>query len=102
MVGRICLLNFIPAINEIYTLTVTKGQTYTATETLKPVALIDEIIQNDKAVGNNIEIKTYFNDPANESNYYLYNYSYSNQVLQNFYVDEDTFIKEINFLYLTK
>jgi hypothetical protein len=30
-------------------LTVTsKGQTYTATETLKPVALIDEIIQNDK------------------------------------------------------
>jgi energy-converting hydrogenase Eha subunit F len=40
---------FVHPINEIYTLTVTsKGQTYTATETLKPVALIDEIIQNDK------------------------------------------------------
>jgi hypothetical protein len=49
MVGRICLLNL--SINEIYTLTVTsKGQTYTATETLKPVALIDEIIQNDKGL----------------------------------------------------
>jgi hypothetical protein len=44
MVGEYVCSNFIPAINEIYTLTVTsKGQTYTATETLKPVALIDEI-----------------------------------------------------------
>ncbi|MFT5252442.1 MAG: hypothetical protein ACI87N_001452 [Flavobacteriales bacterium] len=91
--GEYVCSNFIPVINDEYTLTVTsKGQKYTATETLKSVAPIVEIIQNDKGgfTGNNIEIKTYFNDPANESNYYLYNYSYSSQVLQNYYVDEDT------------
>jgi len=98
--GEYVCTNFIPVINEKYTLTVTSnGQTYTATEVLKSVAPITEVIQNDKGgfTGNNIEIKTYFNDPANESNFYLYNYSYSSQVLQNFYVDEDTFYQGNRF-----
>lgn len=103
--GEYVCSNFIPAINEVYTLTVTsKGQTYIATEILKPVAPIVEIIQNDKGgfTGNNIEIKTYFNDPANESNYYLYNYSYSNQVLQSYYVDEDTFYQGNKFFSISQ
>jgi hypothetical protein len=98
--GEYVCINFLPKLNETYTLTVTSnGQTYTATEALKSVAPIVEIIQNDKGgfTGNNIEIKTYFNDPANESNFYLYNYSYSSQVLQNFYVDEDTFYQGNRF-----
>ena len=98
--GEYVCNNFIPQINETYTLTViSNGQTYTATEALKSVAPIVEIIQNDKGgfTGNTIEIKTYFNDPANDSNFYLYNYSYSSQILQNFYVDEDTFYQGNRF-----
>lgn len=98
--GEYVCANFTPVLNETYTLSVTsKGQTYIASETLKSVAPIVEIIQNDQGgfTGNNIEIKTYFNDPANESNYYLYNYSYSSQILQNYYVDEDVFYQGNRF-----
>jgi hypothetical protein len=88
----------IPAINEIYTLTVTSKDKLTQQLKLKPVALIDEIIQNDKAdlLETTLKSKLILMIQLT-SKYYLYNYSYSNQVLQNFYVDEDTFIKEINF-----
>jgi hypothetical protein len=98
--GEYVCTDFIPVINERYTLTVvSNNQTYSATETLKSVAPITEIIQDDKGgfTGDNIEIKTYFNDPPNENNYYLYNYNYSSQVLQNFYVDEDVFYQGNRF-----
>jgi hypothetical protein len=39
---------FYPSNKRNIHMVTSKGQTYTATETLKPVALIDEIIQNDK------------------------------------------------------
>ncbi|MFT5647694.1 MAG: hypothetical protein ACI976_002388, partial [Aureispira sp.] len=70
--------NFIPVINEVYTLTIiNNGNTYTAAETLKSVAPISEIIQNNDGgfTGKNIEIKAYYTDPANETNYYLYKYN---------------------------
>jgi len=92
--------NFIAVLNETYTLTIiNKGNTYTAVETLKPVAPISEIIQNNEGgfTGKDIEIKTYYTDPANETNYYLYNYHYSNQVKQNYYADEDTFFQGNKF-----
>ena len=92
--------NFIPAINEAYTLTIiNKGETYTAIETLKSVAPISEIIQNNKGgfTGTDVEIKTYYTDPANESNFYLYQYNYSNAAKQNFYADEDTFFQGNKF-----
>lgn len=92
--------NFMPVINEPYTLTIiNKGNTYTAAETLKSVAPISEIIQNNEGgfTGKDIEIKTYYTDPANETNYYLYKYNYSNQVIQNFYADEDTFFQGNKF-----
>lgn len=98
--GEYVCTNFRPVINETYTLTViSNNQIYTASEKLQSVASITEIIQNDKGgfTGNDIEIKTYFNDPANEDNYYLYNYNYSNEVLQNFYVDEDAFYQGNRF-----
>ncbi|WP_367768250.1 DUF4249 domain-containing protein [Flavobacterium sp. WC2421] len=94
--GEYICTNFIPKIDETYTLTILNGgQTYHATETMKSIAPISEIIQNNEGgfTGNNIEIKTYYTDPANETNYYLYKYSYSNQVTQNFYTDEDTFFQ---------
>ncbi|HEY4618907.1 MAG TPA: DUF4249 domain-containing protein [Flavobacterium sp.] len=97
--------NFKPIINEAYTLTITNsGNTYTATETLKPVASISEVIQNNEGgfTGNEIEIKTYFTDPVNESNYYLYQYSYSNQLKHNIYADEDTFFQGNEFFSISQ
>jgi Domain of unknown function (DUF4249) len=92
--GEYVCNNFIPVINESYTLTViNEGETYKASETLKSVASITEIIQNNEGgfTGKNIEIKSYYTDPINKPNYYLYKYIYSNQVKSNFYVDPDEF-----------
>jgi hypothetical protein len=97
--------NFNPKINELYTLTVINGnETYQATETLKSVAPITEIIQNNAGgfTGKDVEIKTYYIDPDNESNYYLYQYRYSNQVTQNYYTDEDTFFQGNTFFSISQ
>ena len=96
---------FIPILNETYTLTVvSNGNTYTATETLKPVAPITKIVQNDKGgfTGTDVEIKTFYQDPAGETNYYLYKYAYSNQVKSNFYVDQDEFINGNEFFSISQ
>ena len=97
--------NFIPVLNEVYTLTIiSNGSTYNAKESLKSVAPITEIIQNNNGgfTGNTIEIKTYYNDPANEPNYYLYKYIYSNQVKTNFYVDQDEFFNGNKFFSISQ
>lgn len=103
--GEYICTNFIPKIDETYTLTIQNGsQTYQAKETLKAIAPINEIVQNNEGgfTGNNIEIKTYYTDPDNETNYYLYKYSYSNQVTQNFYTDEDTFFQGNTFFSISQ
>ena len=103
--GEYLCTNFIPVLNQTYTLTIiSKGATYTATETLKPVASITDIIQNNQGgfTGDKVEIKTYYNDPADETNYYLYKYTYSNQVKSNFYVDHDEFFDGNRFFSLSQ
>lgn len=103
--GEYICNDFIPVINETYTLTViSEGNTYTATETLKSVAPITEIVQNNEGgfTGKDIEIKTYFNDPADEPNYYLYKYVYSNQVKSNYYVDDDEFFNGNEFFSISQ
>lgn len=103
--GEYACTNFIPVINETYTLTVTRdGNTYSATETLKPVTPITKIIQNNTGgfSGNEIEIKTFYNDPSGESNYYLYKYVYSSQVKSNFYVDQDEFFDGNEFFSISQ
>lgn len=98
--GEYLCTTFIPVINETYTLTViSNGQTYTATETLKPVPPITKITQNNLGGfdGKTIEIKAFFNDPALEENYYLFGYSYQNQLLNNYFVGEDTFFQGNEF-----
>ena len=103
--GEYVCTNFKPVINETYTLTVQNaGQTYHATETLKSITPITEIIQNNEGgfTGNKIEIKSYYTDPIDETNYYLYKYNYSNQVTQNFYTDEDTFFQGNSFFSISQ
>jgi len=98
--GEYFCTTFIPVINETYTLTViSKGQTYTASETLKPVAAITKIVQNNLGGfdGKTIEIKAFFNDPSSEENYYLFGYSYQNQLLNNYFIGEDAFYQGNEF-----
>ncbi|MEN9981045.1 MAG: hypothetical protein RL542_832, partial [Bacteroidota bacterium] len=97
--------NFVPVIGENYTLTViNNGNTYTANETLKSVAPITNLEQNNQGgfSGKDIELKTHFIDPAAETNYYLYRYTYSTQVKSNFYVDEDVFFNGNPFFSLSR
>jgi len=92
--GRYICNDFIPQLNEQYTLTViSKGNTYTATETLKSVAPITRIEQKNDGgfTGKDTEIKAYFTDPGDEVNFYLFKYVYSNKVTSNYYVSEDKF-----------
>jgi hypothetical protein len=98
--GEYVCTNFIAQLDETYTLTViSNGQTYTATETMKSVAPIDELIQKDDGgiTGNDIEIRTFFHDPAAVDNFYMYKYKYSNRVTLDYYVDEDKFFQGNRF-----
>lgn len=92
--GEYFCTNFVSVLNETYTLTVVnKGETYTAIEKLIPVAPIDHIEQNNQGgIGNkSIELKSYYFDPANELNSYMFQYSYPNKLTPDFYVGNDTF-----------
>lgn len=69
--------DFTPEINETYQLTINyEGDTYIATETLKPVVTIDYVEQNDSGgfSGDETELKAFFNDPADEENYYFFEF----------------------------
>jgi hypothetical protein len=97
--------DFEPALNETYTLTIiSNGQTYTATETMRSVAPITRLVQNDNGgfTGKDIEVKTYFNDPVNEENYYLYRYEYKNLKKIDLYTDEDTYFNGNEFFSLSQ
>ena len=69
--------NFVPVINETYTLTIVyQGETYTASEVLKSVVSIDHVEQNKNGgfSGNETEIKAFYTDPADEENYYFFEF----------------------------
>ncbi len=85
--------NFFSVLNETYTLTiVSRGITYTASETLKPVSettISQEIISGFN--GERIRIKANFLDAAETENYYLFNYKYPSKDKPDFYVSDDKF-----------
>ena len=69
--------NFLPEINETYTLTILyQDETYTASETLKSVVPIDFVEQNDEGgfSGEETELKAFYTDPADEENYYFFEF----------------------------
>lgn len=86
--------NFIPAIDRTYTLTIDyNNEEYTATETLKSVVPIDYVEQNDEGgiTGEDIELKAYYTDPANEDNYYFFEFISDIPVTPTLEVYEDEF-----------
>ena len=92
--------NFLPVLNSDYVLTVVHdGQTYTATETLKPVPAIDYIEQNDEGgfIGDAIEIKTFITDNASTTDFYLWKYNPSYAVIPSFDAGNDDFINGNQF-----
>lgn len=98
--GEYACTNFVPEIGKNYTLTIIyNGETYTGTETFQALAPITRIEQNNEGgfTGKDIEIKAYFNDPANADNYYLYRYQYSNEATVSYNVDEDKFFQGNEF-----
>lgn len=87
--------DFIPVIDDTYNLTITyNGDVYTASETLKSVVPIDFVEQIDDGgfTGDDIEIKTYFTDPANITNYYFFEYISDIPVVPTLDVLDDEFI----------
>ena len=88
--------SFVPEIDKAYVLTVAlNGQTYTASETMKSVSPITTIEQNNDGgfSGNDIEIKTFYDDPAIVNNYYLFKFKASTSTIPNYQATEDKFFQ---------
>ncbi|MEL4308790.1 DUF4249 domain-containing protein [Joostella sp. CR20] len=85
--------NFIPELNKTYFLTViTDGETYTAEETFLPVSDLEYVTQQNGEVFSEeyIELKAYFNDPTDETNFYFYSFYAENDNTIN--VQEDRLV----------
>ncbi len=92
--GNYICENFIPEIDEVYTLTVVVGgQIYSATETLKAVPVIDRVEQNLAGgfTGEDIELKTFYTDPAPSVDFYLFRYKAAYAAIPFFEVTDDRF-----------
>lgn len=88
--------DFIPVLNETYTLTVNQnGTTYTSTESLKPVPVIDKIEQkNDGGFGGeNIEIKVFYTDNGLTNDYYMFKTQLSSYQIPAYSVSRDEFFQ---------
>ncbi|MUP47031.1 DUF4249 domain-containing protein [Gramella sp. BOM4] len=83
---------FEPILNQDYYLELTyNDQLYTATERMMPVTDIDYVEQSNSGgfTGDDIEIKAYYTDPADQENYYLFKFLTDDLSLE-FYEDEFT------------
>ena len=92
--GEYICTNFIPVMDETYTLTVIQnGNTYTATEKMFSVPVIDKIEQNDDGGfgGGNIEIKFFYTDDGLANNFYLSRAKLSRYAVPQYGVSRDEF-----------
>lgn len=88
--------HFEPIINESYTLTIVyNGETYTATEKLLATPEITRIEQNNEGgiLGDDIEVRFFYDDIPNEANYYLQQIDDPYKVIPEFGVLEDRFFQ---------
>lgn len=75
--GQYVCTDFLPETGKTYVLTVINdGQTYTATEILYAVPDMSRIQQTDEGgfLGEDKEVRFFFDDPADEENYYMVRY----------------------------
>ncbi len=89
-------LTFNPAVNETYTLTVIhEGETYTSTEKLLDTPTVTRIEQDDEGgiLGDETEVKFFFNDLINETNFYMVMINDPYKVIPEFGVIEDRFFE---------
>lgn len=94
--GNYICQNFIPIINETYTLTIIhQGQIYKATEILAKAPTIKRVEQKNDGgfMGQDIEIKFFFNDIPNESNFYFASIKNPHVTLPEYAVLEDRFFQ---------
>lgn len=94
--GNYVCTNFTPVLNGNYVLTVLyNGETYNATETLKPVPTIEYITQRNDGgfTGQDIEVKTFFTDNAATNDYYLFTYKTSFAAIPVYALEEDRFFQ---------
>ena len=87
---------FIPVVGENYTLTIIyQGETYTSTEKLLDTPPVTRVEQaNDGGIlGNEIEVKFFFDDIDNESNNYLLKINDPYKVIPEYGVLEDRFFE---------
>ena len=88
--------DFVPIIGDSYTLTVTHdNEVYTATEKLLNTPIIKRVEQkNDGGIlGDDIEIKFFFDDIVNETNYYFLRIDDPYKVIPEYGVLEDRFFQ---------
>lgn len=94
--GEYFCANFVPEIDQTYTLTVIyNGETYTATETLKEVPEITSVIQDNEGgfTGDQIEVRFFYDDIPNLDNYYLIQFNTSITFLPEYDVISDEFFQ---------
>ncbi|WP_338410575.1 DUF4249 domain-containing protein [uncultured Flavobacterium sp.] len=94
--GEYFCSNFNPVINETYVLTVMhNGETYTATEKLTAVPIIDSVGQTENGgfLGTEIEIKFFFQDDAAVHNFYFYQFNSNFSQLPEYDVNDDNFFQ---------
>jgi hypothetical protein len=90
--GNYICTDFTPILNGNYFLTVIlNGQTYNATETLKPVPPIDSIAQQDNTgfSGKDTEIKTFYTDNGTTNDYYLFKFKPSFTAIPIYFLQDD-------------
>ena len=102
--GRYTTSDFEPIINNTYNLEVIyNNETYTAEETLMPVPEIDRIEQS-RELGSDpeeLDLTIYFNDPANEVNFYYITFLEGEDLLPTREIMSDEFTNgnEMSLLY---
>lgn len=95
--GIYVCFNFIPQMDETYFLTVVvEGETYTAIEIMRAVPVINRIEQGDEGgfSGSEIEVKFFFNDFPNQTNFYLSRYITPFRINPEFDAIEDRFFED--------
>jgi hypothetical protein len=107
--GDYVCTDFEPVIGETYTLTINLGgQVFTATETLIDVPVIDKIEQKtETGIGQDedrIDVKTFFTDPANTTDFYMTRIQTNINAIPTFHVTDDEFFNgnQVFDLYLNQ